>query len=118
MRYTPADGKWVVLQTPGCDEARAAFSKQEYRDAKKALQLLLCSYFSAGDCNKALGSTITPIGATQAGGKILKVRWGFPGCGKSGGFRMCVVAYCDRRRVVIAEIFIRKDDQGQRTLIG
>lgn len=30
---------------------------------------------------------------TQAGGRCLKVRWAVRGGGKSGGFRLAIVAY-------------------------
>lgn len=74
-----------------------------------------CRNFSAviflrGDCNNALGDTISPLKAMPKGGKVLKVRWGLPGCGKSGSLRLVVVAYCDERRVHIAQAFRRRDD--------
>jgi hypothetical protein len=110
VRYAPEDGKWEIIQTQGLAEVRTAYADGAFRDAKNALKKFLCSYFSVGDCNVAQGKAICPIGATSGGGKILKVRWGVPGCGKSGGLRLCVVVYCDRRRVVIAEAFARSDD--------
>jgi hypothetical protein len=42
------------------------------------------------------------MGRNSAGGKILKMRWGRPGCGKSGGMRLAIVAYCAKRIVVLA----------------
>ena len=44
------------------------------------------------------------------GGKALKVRWAYPGCGESGSLRLVVVAYCDERRVHIAQAFDRRDN--------
>jgi hypothetical protein len=43
---------------------------------------------------------------------VLKVRWGLAGEGKSGGLRLIVVAYCDEKKVVIAEALQRRDDPG------
>lgn len=58
------------------------------------------------------------MGATPAGGKILKVRWGLPGMGKSGGLRLAVVAYCESREVVIAGAFLRSDDPDDATFFA
>lgn len=44
------------------------------------------------------------------GGKVLKVRWALPGCGKSGSLRLVVVAYCNEKRVHIAQAFERRDN--------
>lgn len=109
-KYEPSDGKWEILHTAGNAEARAAFSEAAFQQSKESLKKYLCQYFSQGDCNSALGKSICPIGATPSGGKILKVRWGLPGCGKRGSLRLAVVVYCAKRRVVVAESFIRKDD--------
>lgn len=110
MKYKATDGVWEVLPTEGNSEARAAFSKTEFDESRRSLKNLLCTYFSSGNCAAALGKTIEPMGATQSGGKILKVRWALPGCGKSGGLRLAVVVFCSERRVVIADAFVRKDD--------
>lgn len=59
---------------------------------------------------KKQGKSISPIGATAAGGKRLKVRWLIPGKGKSGGLRLAVVAYCEERLVKVAGAWVRKDD--------
>ena len=109
-RYNPGDGIWELLQSAGNAEAREAFSEEYFKESKNALQKYLCNYFSTGECNFAFGKSICPMGATPGGGKILKVRWALPGGGKSGGLRLCVVVYCKKRRVVIAEAFLRKDD--------
>jgi hypothetical protein len=47
---------------------------------------------------------------TELGGKCLKVRWGVPGCGKSGGLRLAVVVYCDQKRVKLAGAWNRSSD--------
>ena len=113
MKYVPTDGTWVVLPSAGgIQKCRDLFDAETYAQSKSALQKFLCGYFSSGDCDHKLGKSISPLGATPNGGKILKVRWGLPGTGKSGGLRLCVVAYCAEKRVVIAEAFLRKDDPG------
>ena len=48
--------------------------------------------------------------ASPRGGKVLKVRWAYPGCGKSGSLRLVVVAYCEQKRVHIAQAFDRRED--------
>jgi hypothetical protein len=40
----------------------------------------------------------------------LKVRWAIPGQRKSGGLRLAVVAYCDKKHVKLAGAWIRKTD--------
>ena len=110
MRYDPADGLWEVRRSTGLGLARDCFSDANFEEARRALKLLLCDYFSDGDCTNAMGKSIRPMGATAKGGKILKVRWALPGAGKRGGLRMAVVVYCKARRVVIADAFVRKDD--------
>ena len=47
---------------------------------------------------------------TQAGGKCIKVRWGLPGQGKSGGLRLAIVVYCERRHVKICGAWKRRSD--------
>lgn len=83
---------------------------EAYEQDKRALQEFLCGYFSSGDCTNALGDSISPLKATPKGGKVLKVRWALPGSGKSGSLRLVVVAYCDEKRVHIAQAFRRSDN--------
>lgn len=111
-QYEPQDGKWSIVPTAnGLKEAREKIGEESYSKSKAALKTYLCNYFSTGkDCTEKQGVAISPVGATPKGGKILKVRWALPGCGKSGGLRLAVVAYCSELRVVIAEAFLRKDD--------
>ena len=110
MRYEPGDGTWIVLPTAGNETARAAFSAEIYGASVEALRLALCQYFSHGACDYAQGKFIRRIDTTKGGGKVMKVRWALPGTGKRGGLRMAIVVYCDVKRVVVAESFIRKDD--------
>ncbi len=112
MRYSPEDGKWHAKPKSDVLQAvREQLSAEQYERQKRSLKEFLCSYFSAENgCDSRQGKSISPVGATPKGGKILKVRWGLPGCGKSGGLRLVVVAYCDELRVYLAEAFNRKDD--------
>lgn len=117
MRYLPSDGTWTVSPTAaGLSQVRDSLGEAVYEGQKKSLQTFLCAYFSTGHCDTKQGASISPLGATPAGGKILKVRWGLPGQGKSGGLRLCVVAYCDELRVTIAEAFVRKDNPSDAAL--
>lgn len=111
MRYEPQDGKWQVGgQAKLLHELRQQMTPEEFEADKLALQEFLCGYFSSGDCQNALGKSISPMKATPKGGKVLKVRWAYPGCGKSGSLRLVVVAYCNQKRVHIAQAFDRRTD--------
>lgn len=111
MHYAPEDGKWQVGEKATLlSELRARMTPEEYEQDKRALKEFLCGYFSAGDCRNSQGSSISPMKATPRGGKVLKVRWAYPGCGKSGSLRLVVVAYCDEKRVHIAQAFDRRED--------
>ena len=110
MKYVPEDGTWIVAETAnGLIELKESMSEEEYAASKSALQIFLCGYFSSGHCNTH-GPNISPIGATPKGGKRFKVRWGYPGRGKSGSLRLCLAVYCEDRRVVIAQAFWRNQD--------
>lgn len=109
--YTPEDGKWQLgAQATILRDLRERMGAEAYEADKAALKEFLCGYFSSGDCRTALGSSICPVGATRKGGKVLKVRWAYPGCGKSGSLRLVVVAYCRQKRVHIAQAFDRRTD--------
>lgn len=111
MHYAPEDGKWQVGEKATLlAELRKSMSAVDYEADKRALKEFLCGYFSSGECRIAQGSSICPLKATPKGGKLLKVRWAYPGCGKSGSLRLVVVAYCDERRVHIAQAFDRRSE--------
>jgi hypothetical protein len=99
----------VVPGAPGVANVRALLGEEQYQETKKALQKALCAYFSSvSGCDAKQGNSISPIGATPKGGKILKVRWGLPGRGKSGSLRLCLVVYCAEMRASVAAAFLRK----------
>lgn len=111
MEYSPSDGTWQLgAQASLLSELRQRMTPEEYEQEKQALREFLCGYFSTGDCRNAQGSSIAPMKATPQGGKVLKVRWAYPGCGKSGSLRLVVVAYCEERRVHIAQAFDRREN--------
>jgi hypothetical protein len=111
MQYAPEDGKWQLGEKATLlAELRRGMTPEEYEQDKRALKEFLCGYFSSGECRNAQGNSICPMKATPKGGKVLKVRWAVPGCGKSGSLRLVVVAYCDERRVHIAQAFDRRSD--------
>jgi hypothetical protein len=111
MYYRPTDGKWQVGGNAKLlIDLRQQVTPEQYEEEKRALQEFLCGYFSSGDCNHSPGDSISPLKATPKGGKVLKVRWALPGSGKSGSLRLVVVAYCDERRVHIAQAFNRRDN--------
>lgn len=101
-----------------CQDARAELreveillGKEKYDDWSRALKSFLCAYFSADrPCIQKQGKSISPVASGVREGKGLKVRFGYPGCGKSGGLRLAVLAHCDRRVVKITGAWRRKDD--------
>ena len=111
MHYEPQDGTWQIGEAATLlAELRQRMTPETYEQEKQALKEFLCGYFSTGECRNALGSSISPMKATPGGGKVLKVRWAYPGCGKSGSLRLVVVAYCDQKRVHIAQAFDRREN--------
>jgi len=111
MHYEPQDGKWQL----GDDaqllfELRQRMTPEVYEQEKQSLKEFLCGYFSSGDCRNAQGSSISSMKGSPGGGKVLKVRWAYPGCGKSGSLRLVVVAFCDEKRVHIAQAFRHSDN--------
>lgn len=91
----------------------AAFREQieDYDVEVRSLRLFICSYFNAhDDCSEKLGKSISPVAGAPNEGKGLKVRWNLPGEGKSGGLRLAIVAYCERRTVVVCEAFRRRSN--------
>jgi hypothetical protein len=81
------DITWIVTEEGHADlgDVREALGTG-YKADVAALQDLLSDYFSGDEgCTTRLGKTISPLGLTSSGGKLLKVRWLMPGCGKSGG---------------------------------
>lgn len=85
--------------------------EQSYLEWLEELKAFLCAYFSSErPCVQKQGKSISPVASGVKNGKGLKVRFGFPGCGKSGGLRLAVLAFCERRVVKIAGAWRRKDD--------
>ncbi len=105
---------WLVLAAARrCLDPIRKENRAAYEEEKVALQEFLCGYFNSdAECKAKQGNQVSPMQATTAGGKCLKVRWGLPGHGKSGGLRLAVVAYCEERRVKIAGAWLRRDEPG------
>ena len=105
-----ADITWQVSKNVRDIAPSLYKNKSLYDQDKDNLKEFMCRYFnSTKGCIDKL-STIIPMGKTQKGGKCLKVKWRYLGSGKSGGIRLPVVAYCEHKKVIILDIFIRKDD--------
>jgi hypothetical protein len=110
VKYKPEDGTWIVRKdATGLEEIRNELGAEEYDKQKLALQKFLCDYFSTGACISKLGASISPVSGAPKGGKALKVRWGLPGSGKSGGIRLIVVVFCAEKKAVVTCAFKRKD---------
>lgn len=116
---TPEKITWIVLPecNPVFNKIRNMLGDDGYRDNKEAFQETMCDYFNLGECTQQ-ALQIYPMGGTTGGGKSLKVRWQLPGCGKSGGLRLAVVAYCTKRTVKIAGAWARKDEPSDSEFNG
>jgi hypothetical protein len=102
----------VVTESAAAEIAdiRAVRGEAGYRIDVHDLREFLQGYFYATPgCTASMGASISPLGATSSGGKILKVRWKYPGAGKSGGLRLCIVAFCEQLLVVLCHAAIRRD---------
>ena len=111
MAITPGEITWIVSEDAAGEiaDVRDTLGEADYKEDVRALRQLLCDYFSNVGCAAPFGKTISTLGTTSAGGKILKVRWARPGTGKSGGLRLGFVVFCDDRKVVLAKATIRRD---------
>src|SRR5713226_7345344 len=89
-KITREQGKCQLLEAARDATAsiHETMTPEKRKGDKHALQDYLCEYFSGGSCTHKVGKSISPMGATKAGGKKLKVRWLVPGQGKSGGLRL------------------------------
>lgn len=104
---------WRVTVTGSADlrPHREAMGEATYDEVRTAFKELIVGYINASaQCDKKQGRTISPMGGDGRGGKILKVRFGLPGRGRSGGLRVCVVADCDSKTISIAGAWERIDD--------
>lgn len=106
--------KWELLKHASQElgAVRKLLGEDAYEAEKAALKDYLCNYFNSGTCRHKQGSQISPMPSTLTGqgGRCLKVRWGLPGKGKSGGLRLAVVAYCDRKHVKLCGAWRRSAD--------
>ena len=108
--------RWVVSDSARADiaDVRELRGEDGYKIDVYDLRMLLRGYFEATPgCSIKLGKSICPLGGTTSGGKVLKVRWKYPGGGKSGGLRLCVAAFCDDRLVVVCHASMRRDVDDQ-----
>lgn len=109
----PNEISWVICEAarPTANALKGQLGDVRYEAVRLGLKEFLCGYFSAvAACDSKLGKTISPIKCSVSEAKGLKVRFGFPGCGKSGGLRLAVLAFCDQRLVKIAGAWIRRED--------
>ncbi|MBZ0150274.1 MAG: hypothetical protein K8J09_01990 [Planctomycetes bacterium] len=109
----PHDISWVICEAARAtaDTLRAELGDSRYQEVRIALKEFLCDYFSSvAACDNKLGKSISPVKCGMPGAKGLKVRFGYPGCGKSGGLRLAVLAFCQKRLVKIAGAWTRSVD--------
>lgn len=92
-------------------QAQSVLGDESYDALKASLKAFVSDYFSTvANCDAKQGKSISPVKSGVDGAKGLKVRFGFPGCGKSGGLRLAILAFCSERLVKIAGAWIRSDD--------
>jgi hypothetical protein len=102
---------WLLLDAAQNDLAddRAAWGETKYSDGKMAFRRFLCAYFGAESGCAAKGMNINPIGSLPDGAKVLKARWSRPGEGKSGGLRLVLAVYCEKRIIVVCRAYVRRE---------
>jgi hypothetical protein len=80
------------------------------RVLRPAFRQVVVAYINVEDrCAGQQGNTVRPIGGTPTGGKLLKVRLGIPGRGKSGSLRILASLHCEERRCHILLARWRRD---------
>lgn len=60
-------------------------------------------------CDKAIGKSFRPLGSTETGGKLFKIRLAVPGYGSSGGLRVVAALHCDTKSCHILLAKWRRD---------
>ena len=109
---TPGKITWCVLKhaREALIPIRRELGEANYDEEKRAIKELFCQYINTAEKCAVKGVGIFPIGSTRGKGKTFKMRWSIAGCGKSGGLRLAVVAYCAEKTVKIAGGWLRKED--------
>jgi hypothetical protein len=78
-----------------------------FRD--KIGQILCCDYYPA-TLGRSKAANVNPIVCGIPHGRGFKMRWAYPGCGKSGGIRLGILALCKARRIIVALACKRMQD--------
>jgi hypothetical protein len=89
---------------------RKTLHDHDYNDQRDALREYLCAYFNSEDGCLHNTRSISPIDGAPPGLKAFKVRWGRPGQGKSGGYRLVIVADCINHRVAVQSFIARREE--------
>ncbi|MBI1383007.1 MAG: hypothetical protein GC161_18200 [Planctomycetaceae bacterium] len=91
------------------DGLRVLLGPTTFNATRNAFRQFLSAYFhSEAQCKKEQGASISPLAGGATGWKRLKVRWRYPGAGKSGGLRVLVSVNCAERRVILSRIEDRR----------
>jgi hypothetical protein len=103
---------------PGATQELRKYYKSDeaYEGFLEALGIYLCNYYSATR-GRTKTKAIAPVQCGVDGGRGFKVRWMIPGGGRSGGFRLGVLAVCDRMRVVVALAELRRNDPADKEFV-
>lgn len=108
----PDELAWSITEEARIQLAaiRHRFHGSTYEASVSSLKRTLCAYFEAVEnCDRKQGSSISPVGSTADGGKLLKVRWLTPGSGKRGGLRLGFAVWCAERAVRLVSAALRVD---------
>jgi hypothetical protein len=73
------------------------------------VKTFLCGYYDATG-GRSKGAGVSPIACNVESAQGFKFRWGIPGKGKKGGFRLAALAVCSRMWVSICYAELRKNE--------
>lgn len=116
---SPEDVGWVLCKAAQgpAHELRRQLGHEAYAVLTLSLKTFLCDYFTSPEaCVEKQGKSISPVKCGVKHAKGLKVRFGYPGCGKSGGLRLAVLAFCEEKRVKVAGAWFRAEDPDAQDL--
>lgn len=111
MDIQPSDITWLVKASAqsSVSEYRERVGTQ-YRNLLRSFKESICLYINShGEC-ASKGLNISPMGGTANGAKAFKMRWMYPGCGKSGGLRLAILMWCSERKIIVAGMWERRED--------
>lgn len=101
---------WVKPSAKDAVRAYRTIVGPHYRGLLLAFQAMLADYIHNDSGCTAPAFNISPMGGLPNGAKMFKVRWMYPGCGKSGGLRVAIEMRCREYMVLLAGMWDRRED--------